>query len=46
MKTFIVNVKSPVGTWSVVGTDEGVTPHSPASGQTDRLERGSAQAGG
>src|ERR1700691_3489707 len=25
MKTFIANVKSPVGTWSVVGTDEGVT---------------------
>ncbi|HUZ40452.1 MAG TPA: methylated-DNA--[protein]-cysteine S-methyltransferase [Acidimicrobiales bacterium] len=25
MKTFIANVKSPVGMWSVVGTDEGVT---------------------
>jgi methylated-DNA-[protein]-cysteine S-methyltransferase len=25
MKTFIANVKSPVGVWSVVGTDEGVT---------------------
>lgn len=25
MKTFISNVKSPVGVWSVVGTDEGVT---------------------
>src|SRR5579862_6387535 len=25
MKTFVANVKSPVGVWSVVGTDEGVT---------------------
>src|ERR1700684_2360373 len=25
MKSFIANVKSPVGTWSVVGTDDGVT---------------------
>jgi methylated-DNA-[protein]-cysteine S-methyltransferase len=25
MKTFIANVKSPVGVWSVVGTEEGVT---------------------
>src|ERR1700722_16905714 len=25
MRTFIANVKSPVGTWSVVGTDDGVT---------------------
>ena len=25
MKTFIANVKSPVGVWSVVGTDDGVT---------------------
>ena len=25
MKTFIKNVKSPVGVWSVVGTDDGVT---------------------
>jgi|ERR1039458_1638199 methylated-DNA-[protein]-cysteine S-methyltransferase len=25
MKTFIANVKSPVGVWSVVGSDEGVT---------------------
>jgi methylated-DNA-[protein]-cysteine S-methyltransferase len=25
MKTFIANVKSPVGVWSVVGTGEGVT---------------------
>ena len=37
MKTFIANVKSPVGVWSVVGTDEGVAhvhlPHEelPAS---------------
>ena len=25
MKSFIANVKSPVGVWSVVGSDEGVT---------------------
>jgi methylated-DNA-[protein]-cysteine S-methyltransferase len=25
MKTFIANVKSPVGVWSVVGTDDGVS---------------------
>jgi methylated-DNA-[protein]-cysteine S-methyltransferase len=25
MKSFIANVKSPVGVWSVVGTDEGVS---------------------
>jgi methylated-DNA-[protein]-cysteine S-methyltransferase len=25
MKTFVANVKSPVGVWSVVGSDEGVT---------------------
>src|SRR5665213_3649215 len=25
MKTFIANVKSPVGVWSVVGTEAGVT---------------------
>jgi methylated-DNA-[protein]-cysteine S-methyltransferase len=25
MKSFIANVKSPVGTWSVVGTEDGVT---------------------
>jgi methylated-DNA-[protein]-cysteine S-methyltransferase len=25
MKIFVANVKSPVGVWSVVGTDEGVT---------------------
>ncbi len=25
MKSFIANVKSPVGVWSVVGTEEGVT---------------------
>src|ERR1700722_11370700 len=25
MKSFIANVKSPVGTWSVVGNDDGVT---------------------
>jgi methylated-DNA-[protein]-cysteine S-methyltransferase len=25
METFIANVKSPVGTWSVVGSDDGVT---------------------
>ena len=25
MKSFITNVKSPVGTWSVVGSDDGVT---------------------
>src|SRR5664280_2433476 len=24
MKSFVVNVKSPVGVWSVLGTDEGV----------------------
>ena len=37
MKSFVANVKSPVGVWSVVGSDEGVThihlPHDelPAS---------------
>ena len=25
MKTFIANVKSPVGVWSIVGSDDGVT---------------------
>jgi methylated-DNA-[protein]-cysteine S-methyltransferase len=25
MKTFVANVKSPVGVWSVVGSDEGIT---------------------
>ena len=35
MKTFIANVKSPVGVWSIVGTDDGVTHiHLPQDAMT------------
>jgi O-6-methylguanine DNA methyltransferase len=41
MKSFVANVKSPVGVWSIVGTDDGVTHiHLPQDAQS--ASRGAA----
>jgi hypothetical protein len=48
MKPFTANVKSPVGVWSVVGTDEGVThihlPHEALTASKGAAPRAVADA--